>query len=462
MNSILLNKKFILYVSLSVMILLNLFVSLPFLGLVESKVVWTNNSLGFWKVQNSGSGEYQLTISAEIAEGGTESTYVSRISGQHSIIYIYRDFDPTVNWSGYDYLELWFYGNNTGDNMTFWLRSENNWEKRSFYEWSDHWVGWKRITFRFQNPTYIGSAGGANLSIIDMIVIDGLTQHFIGGGTLLSTSSYLPYIRGENLDDRVFVYAAINVFGSAIFLFVLWFTFIKMRNNGKRNKQNSMEFHGRFLPAFRMLNLKRDDFMLDMGCSSGVLLQELYRRGFENLVGIDIEEDRVHRSPRYLSVAVGSGLYTPFKDRVFTKVTMLEVLEHIPRQDRLRAISEIHRVLKPEGELVISVPTKSLFGYFDVGVWIGLHDSISLTKLTQLLQVTGFDLCEIYQAGGFWHILEMYFYARQLSLFRFLKIIKEPSDIGKTPAWLLKKIDEEYQTRSKFGITLIVKAKKIK
>jgi ubiquinone/menaquinone biosynthesis C-methylase UbiE len=442
-------------------------VSLPFLGLIESRVVWDGNPLGFWKVQNDGSGEYQLKISAEtaIVKGGNESLYVERMPGQYSTSYIYSDFNPSANWSGYDYLELWFYGNNTGGEMELWLRSGNNWDKRSFYKWSDVWVGWKRITFRFQNPTYTGSAGAVDLSNIDMIGIDGLTQNFIGSGTLLSTSSYLPYIRGENLNDRVFVYAAINAFGSAIFLFALWFAFIKKTifrkvDNMNTNEPSSAEFHGRFLPAVKMLNLKHDDFMLDVGCSSGDLLQKLYREGFLNLVGIDIAKDRVHRSPRYLSEAVGSGLYIPFKDRVFTKVTMLEALEHVPRQDRLGVIGEIYRVLKPEGELVISVPTKSLFGYFDAGVWVGLHDSISLTTLTQLLQVAGFDLREIYQSGGFWHILEMYLYARRLSLLRFFKMIKAPSDIGKTPGWLLKKIDEEYQVPSNFGITLVIKAKK--
>lgn len=460
MNRIFSNRKFILSILLTIIVLLNLYASLPFLGLIKSTVVWNNNSLGFWAVQNSGSGQYQLTISSGNVNGGTDSLYVSRITGQYSTIYLYRDFDPPVNWSGYDYLELQFYGNNTGNTMSLWLRSENNSDIRSNYEWSDTWVGWKRITFRLQNPTDTGSAGGANLSAIDMVGIEGLTQNSIGPGTLLSTNSYLPYIRGENLNDSVFVYAAINVIGSAVFLSVLWFTFVKSGINVKRNKQNSTEFHGRFLPPFEMLNLKREDFMLDVGCSSGDLLQKLYRRGLQNSVGIDIDKERVHRSPRYLSVAVGSGLSIPFKDGVFTKATMLEVLEHAPIDKRLQVLREIYRVLKPNGELVISVPTKSLFGCFDAGVWVGLHDSISPAKLTELLQVAGFDLCETYQAGGFWHILEMYLYARRFSLFRFFKIIKEPSDKGKTPWWMLKKLDEEYQTMSNFGITLVVKAKK--
>jgi len=462
MNRISSKKKFALFMLLSIVISLNIYASLPFLGFVKSTVAWNSDSLGFWGVQNSGSGQYQLTISAGIAQGGTDSLYVKQIPGPYSTIYIYRDFSSSVNWSNYDYLQIWFYGNNTGNTMTLWLRSDNNWDKRSYYEWSDFWVGWKRIDLPLQNPTYTGAAGSANLSSIDMVGIQGLTQNYIGSGTLLSTNSYLPYIRGENLNDSVFVYALINVIGSAILLFVLWLTFVKSEINVKRNKQNSTEFHGRFLPAFEMLNLKQEDFLLDVGCSSGDLLQRLYRRGLQNPFGIDIDKERVHRSPKYLSVAVGSGLSIPFKDSVFTKVTMLEVLEHTPEQKRLQVLREIYRALKPKGELVISVPTKSLFGCLDAGVWIGLHDSISSTKLTQLLQAAGFDLREIYQAGGFWHVLDMLLFARQLSLFRFFKIIKEPSDIPETPRWLLRKLDEEYQTLSKFGVTLVVKAKKRK
>jgi hypothetical protein len=247
-NSTFSSKKLILFLLLSLVILINLFLSLPFLGFVESKVVWNNDSLGFWMVQNSGSGKYQLTISNRIAEDGTESLYINRITGNYSLVYIYRDFDPILNWSDYNYLEIWFYGKNTGGEMGLWLRSDNNWDERSFYQWSDVWVGWKRITFLLQNPTYTGSSGGANLSAIDMIGVDGLTQHFIGSGALLKTNSYLPYIRGENLNDRVFVYAAINAFGSAIFLFMLWFTFVKKEGSSKKRSNvkclNSVGLHG--------------------------------------------------------------------------------------------------------------------------------------------------------------------------------------------------------------------------
>jgi SAM-dependent methyltransferase len=418
--------------SLSIVILLNLYASLPFLGAIKPEVVWNDTPLDFWKVQNSDSGEYQLTISAEmeIVKDGHVSLCVRRIPGQYSTIYVYKDFDPPVDWSGYNYLEIWFYGQNTGDTLTLWLRSENDFEKRSLYEWSDHWVGWKRITISLQNPTYTSSVAGVNTSRIDMVGIDGLTQHFIGSGTLLMTGSYMPYIRGETLADRVFVYAAINVFGSTIFLFMLWFTFIKndnlvkKGNDGNCHKQNPVELHGRHLPALNMLKMKRGESILDVGCSSGTFLLRLHQSGFRNLFGFDMDADRVYRSSRNLFVAVGSGLFIPFKDKTFNKVTMLEVLEHVPEHARLNVLHEIYRVLKPKGELVISVPTRSLFGNFDAGVWIGLHDSISLNKLAQLLQDSGFDLCEIYQAGGFWHILEMYLYARRFYFLRIFKLIK--------------------------------------
>jgi len=76
----------------------------------------------------------------------------------------------------------------------------------------------------------------------------------------------------------------------------------------KHNEQTLVELHGRHLPALKMLNLKQDDFILDVGCASGALLQRLFRAGPNNLVGIDIEKDLIRRSPRYLSAAVGSGL----------------------------------------------------------------------------------------------------------------------------------------------------------
>lgn len=52
----------------------------------------------------------------------------------------------------------------------------------------------------------------------------------------------------------------------------------------------------------------------------------------------------------------GDILHLPFKDKYADYVECLEMLEHLPFRDVEKAIVELHRVLKPGGELVLMVP----------------------------------------------------------------------------------------------------------
>jgi SAM-dependent methyltransferase len=54
----------------------------------------------------------------------------------------------------------------------------------------------------------------------------------------------------------------------------------------------------------------------------------------------------------------------PFVDGEFDAITMFEVLEHI--HDQNKVLSEIFRVLKPGGLLLISVPRQHLFSFLDL------------------------------------------------------------------------------------------------
>jgi ubiquinone/menaquinone biosynthesis C-methylase UbiE len=65
---------------------------------------------------------------------------------------------------------------------------------------------------------------------------------------------------------------------------------------------------------------------------------------------VDMQSTRRHN----LVPVYGSGEHLPFKNDVFDAVLMIEVIEHIPRDDL--CIAEVSRVLKPGGVLVLSTP----------------------------------------------------------------------------------------------------------
>jgi SAM-dependent methyltransferase len=87
--------------------------------------------------------------------------------------------------------------------------------------------------------------------------------------------------------------------------------------------------------------------VLDAGCGEGVIVGEYAAR--LAIEGVD---------PNYSSerVTTASLIALPYADGVFDRALCLDVLEHLTFDDQPVAISELHRVLRTGGELLVSVP----------------------------------------------------------------------------------------------------------
>lgn len=87
--------------------------------------------------------------------------------------------------------------------------------------------------------------------------------------------------------------------------------------------------------------------VLDAGCGEGVLVDQYAER--LAIEGID---------PNYASERVTSGSLTalPYDAATFDRALCLDVLEHLTFDEQPRALAELYRVLKPGGELLVSVP----------------------------------------------------------------------------------------------------------
>ena len=113
--------------------------------------------------------------------------------------------------------------------------------------------------------------------------------------------------------------------------------------------------------------------MLDVGCGDGGFTVVLGRR-FREVHGIDVQDAyletfraAVRGDARY-SVAKMSASAMTFPDAHFDTIVTIETLEHVPDLDG--AAREISRVLRPGGELVITVPNR-WFPFENHGIRIG-------------------------------------------------------------------------------------------
>ena len=113
----------------------------------------------------------------------------------------------------------------------------------------------------------------------------------------------------------------------------------------------------------RMLRPKRGERILEIGSNNGLGSLAVSKRG-ANVFGFDIEKKLVFNAhtivlrnskkinpPRFL---VADAMHIPFASDTFDKTFSSDVLEHVP--DDKKTLSEIYRVLKHGGYLILHVP----------------------------------------------------------------------------------------------------------
>ena len=96
--------------------------------------------------------------------------------------------------------------------------------------------------------------------------------------------------------------------------------------------------------------------ILDAGCGTGGMLQSLRGRGWVTGVDASAEALRLGRQRSDAVIVRGSVDALPFRSASFDLVTSFDVIYHRNVPDDEKALSEIARVLRPGGTLLIRVP----------------------------------------------------------------------------------------------------------
>lgn len=122
---------------------------------------------------------------------------------------------------------------------------------------------------------------------------------------------------------------------------------------------------------------------LDFGTYDGAVPHHLLRTGVVSEAwAVDVVDAQVNyersfgkglENLRFGTVSQNGAL--PLGDASIDSISLLDVLEHVADQARL--LGELHRVLKPGGLLVVTVPQRHVLSFLDAGNWKflfpGLH-----------------------------------------------------------------------------------------
>lgn len=117
------------------------------------------------------------------------------------------------------------------------------------------------------------------------------------------------------------------------------------------------------------LEVKADDIVVDIGCGSGVQLQEIGRKGYALAVGIDLNLNAAlhgrKKAIKNTDFIIADVQHLPVKASCVDKIICAEIIEHVKEPDNL--IKEISRVLKDGGEVVITTPNdRSVWGMYEL------------------------------------------------------------------------------------------------
>lgn len=134
---------------------------------------------------------------------------------------------------------------------------------------------------------------------------------------------------------------------------------VSQNYDGDRYKRPHSRLYHTWWAVDMVVDTPDEGLWLDLGCGTGwmqeVLSSKNYRR---RIVGIDISEGMLRFArQKHIPVVLGDAKKIPFRDSCFDGVIAKGVLHHLPAI--AAAVSEIARILKPGGLVVLADPNLS-------------------------------------------------------------------------------------------------------
>ena len=109
------------------------------------------------------------------------------------------------------------------------------------------------------------------------------------------------------------------------------------------------------------------DYLLEAGCGMGRFVKYYHDRGW-NIRGVDFAEKAIEKVKEYdpaLKVDFADCTNLPYEDETFDGYLSFGVVEHMEEGPDV-FLKEAHRVLKPTGKALITVPNQENRAYFKV------------------------------------------------------------------------------------------------
>jgi 2-polyprenyl-3-methyl-5-hydroxy-6-metoxy-1,4-benzoquinol methylase len=160
-------------------------------------------------------------------------------------------------------------------------------------------------------------------------------------------------------------------------------------------------------PVLRGLPLNHSARVLDIGCGSGEVVEEIARAGFTDVVGIDISQEQValaHSLGRLQVIQADVFAYLRDHPSSCEAIAASDVLEHFDRDEVVSLLDAVYQALAPGGVFVAQVPnaTSPFFGNYAYGDFT--HRSVFTSRsINQICLLAGFETIVVKPVNPYAH-----------------------------------------------------------
>jgi SAM-dependent methyltransferase len=154
--------------------------------------------------------------------------------------------------------------------------------------------------------------------------------------------------------------------------------------------------------------------LLDVGCGIGWYEKYMSEKGCIFFVGVDVDHNALCKAKKGVSTnrcefVRASANTLPFKQSSFDAISLFDVLEHLPADSEFGFFSEVNRILKANGSVVVSVPNNCFFGkLLDPAYFLMGHRHYALDEVRGFMEKTGFNVYKAEYGGGVVEALSMF------------------------------------------------------
>jgi SAM-dependent methyltransferase len=162
--------------------------------------------------------------------------------------------------------------------------------------------------------------------------------------------------------------------------------------------------YGRFYDWYlrNWIPINKQASILDIGCGYGQLLRFFSKRGYSNVIGVDISSEQVEFAKKVHPNVIQANALEFLEQHIgqFDLIVAIDLVEHFTKEEMVLFLDASYQSLKPKGQLIIQTPNADSPFALVHGFGDFTHElCLNINALKGIMTVCGFNEVEGRETG---------------------------------------------------------------